>query len=77
VENQLMVIAAAQWGTSPDGVDRHGHALIIDAWGRVLADAGAQGDTVIVADFDAQVQADIRKRLPALTHRRPENYDIN
>lgn len=70
VENQSMVIAAAQWGTSPDGIARHGHSLIIDAWGRVLADGGAEGDTVIVAEYDAEFQADIRKRLPALTHRR-------
>lgn len=70
VENQLMVVAAAQWGTSPDGIERHGHSLIVDAWGRVLADAGPEGDTVIVANFDPQVQADVRKRLPAITHRR-------
>ena len=70
VENQLMIVAAAQWGTSPDGIARHGHSLIIDAWGRVLADAGAEEDSVIVAEYDPQFQADIRKRLPALTHRR-------
>ena len=64
VENQTMVIAAAQWGTSPDGIDRYGHSLIIDAWGRVLADAGPDNDTVVVAEFDAQLQADIRKRMP-------------
>ena len=74
VENQGMIVAAAQWGTSPDGIARQGHALIVDAWGRVLADAGAEEDTVIVADFDAGMQADIRKRLPALTHRRPDSY---
>jgi nitrilase len=70
VENQTMVIAAAQWGTSPDGTERHGHALIVDAWGRVLADAGPEGDTFVEAEFDATAQSDIRNRLPALTHRR-------
>ena len=67
VENQTMIIAAAQWGTSPDGIDRYGHSLIIDAWGRVLADAGPDNDTVVVAEFDAELQADIRKRMP-LSH---------
>ena len=70
IENQLMVIAPGQWGTSPDGIDRHGHSLIIDAWGRVLADAGAEGDTIILAEFDARLQEDLRQRLPALEHRR-------
>ena len=74
VEDQVMIIAAAQWGTSPDGIARHGHAVIVDAWGRVLADASAEDDTVIVADFDADLQADIRRRLPALAHRRPDSY---
>ncbi len=67
VENQTMVIAAAQWGTSPDGIDRYGHSLIIDAWGRVLADAGPGDDTIIVAGFDASLQADIRKRMPKIS----------
>lgn len=66
VENQTMILAAAQWGTSPDGIDRYGHSLIIDAWGRVLADAGPSDDTIIVAEFDASLQADIRKRMPKL-----------
>jgi len=66
VENQTMVIAAAQWGMSPDGIDRYGHSLIIDAWGRVLADAGPSDDTIIVAEFDASLQADIRKRMPKI-----------
>ena len=70
VENQTMIIAAAQWGTSPDGTERHGHALIVDAWGRVLADTGPEGDTFAEGEFDATAQSEIRNRLPALTHRR-------
>ena len=75
VENQLAIVAAAQWGTSPDGTPRHGHALIIDAWGRVLADAGADGDAVVIADVDPQSIDDIRRRLPSLANRRPQSYD--
>jgi hypothetical protein len=29
-----------------------------------LADAGPSDDTIIVAEFDASLQADIRKRMP-------------
>jgi predicted amidohydrolase len=32
------------------------------------------GDGVIVADLDTDAQADIRERLPALRHRRPDTY---
>jgi len=74
IENQVTVIAAAQWGASPDGIERHGHAMIIDPWGRVLADAGAIDDTVITAEIDPDTTTDIRRRLPALEHRRPSSY---
>lgn len=74
VENQVALIAAAQWGTSPDGIERHGHTMIVDAWGRVLADAGPSGDAVVVVDIDLDTQSDIRRRLPSLAHRRPDVY---
>ena len=74
VENQTAIVAAAQWGTSPDGIERFGHSMIVDGWGRVLADAGPEGDAVLVADVDLEMQADIRRRLPALQHRRPDVY---
>ena len=74
IENQVAIVAAAQWGTGPDGTKRHGHALIVDAWGRVLADAGEDGDAVIAADIDLDEIGAIRTRLPSLANRRPEAY---
>ena len=74
IENQVAIVAAAQWGTGPDGTPRHGHALIVDAWGRVLADAGDDGDAVIAADIDLDEIRAIRTRLPSLANRRPESY---
>lgn len=74
LENQVAVIAAAQSGTSPDGVQRHGHALIVDAWGTVLAEAPGGGDAVIVAEVDLDAMAQVRRRLPSLANRRPEAY---
>ena len=74
LENQVAVIAAAQWGTSPDGVRRHGHALIVDAWGTVMAEAPGEGDAVITADIDFTGNEQVRKRLPSLANRRPDAY---
>lgn len=74
LENQVAVIAAAQWGTSPDGIERHGHALIVDAWGTVLVEAPAEGDMVIVAEVDLDAIAQLRRRLPSLANRRPDAY---
>jgi predicted amidohydrolase len=44
--------------------------MIVDPWGIVLAVA-PDSETVIVADLDLEVLRDVRRRLPALEHRRP------
>lgn len=55
IETGAFIIAAAQKGTHDDGRQTYGHALIIDPWGRVLDDAGQEGD-MAMADLDfAQV----------------------
>jgi predicted amidohydrolase len=69
VESQCWVIAANQCGSHPTGKTTYGHSMIVDPWGRVLAEA-ADGPGVIVADLDRQVLSDIRASLPALKHRR-------
>ncbi len=69
IENQAYVIAAGQVGTHATGAVSHGHSLIVDPWGVIVAQA-ADEETVIVADLDFAMLADIRARLPALRHRR-------
>jgi predicted amidohydrolase len=69
IENQCFVIAANQIGEHPPGNRSGGRSTIIDAWGVPLVTA-ADGETAIVAELDFGQLADIRKRLPALTHRR-------
>jgi predicted amidohydrolase len=70
IENQAFVVAANQVGEYPPGQRCGGRSLICDPWGVVLAVAP---DTVchIVADLDLDLLGDIRRRLPALAHRRP------
>lgn len=75
IENQAFVLAAGQHGDPGDyGMPRYGHSMIIDPWGTVVAQAGPDGDGVIVAELDFEQQRRIRERLPALAHRRPEAY---
>src|SRR5579863_169547 len=74
IENQCFVIAANQIGAHPPGNRSGGRSMIIDPWGVVLATA-PDGETAIVADLDFSLLADVRRRLPALTHRRaPQLY---
>lgn len=69
VENQCAVVAAAQGGLHATGRRTWGHSMVIDPWGEVLA-VRAEGEGVVLADVDPLRQADVRRRLPALDHRR-------
>jgi predicted amidohydrolase len=73
VENQVYVLAPDQCGTSADGTPRHGHSLVVDPWGRVLADAG-EGEGLAIADVDPAELTRVRELLPSLANRRPQAY---
>ena len=49
--------------------ETHGHSLIIDPWGRILADAGT-APGLIYADIDLMQATELRERMPLLHHNR-------
>jgi deaminated glutathione amidase len=67
IENGAYVIAPAQTGMHAGGRETYGHSMIIDPWGRVLADAGTEMG-VITAEIDIAEVARIRASLPSLQH---------
>jgi predicted amidohydrolase len=69
IETQCYLLAAAQGGVHPGPRETHGHAAIVDPWGRVLAQQ-AQGEAVLLAQRDSEEQASIRARMPVSSHRR-------
>jgi predicted amidohydrolase len=73
IENQCFVVAPNQIGVHPPGHRSGGRSMIVDPWGIVLATA-PDHEGVIVADLDLPRMEDIRRRLPALTHRRGDVY---
>jgi predicted amidohydrolase len=73
IENQAFVLAANQVGTAGPSYDSWGHSMIVDPWGEVLAEVET-GEGYAVADLDLQRQAEIRSKLPAVEHRRPEIF---
>jgi len=70
IETGCFVIAPAQAGLHENGRRTYGHSLIIDPWGKILAE-GEEDVGVIVADIDPAKVAEARARVPALTHDRP------
>ncbi|WP_254508351.1 carbon-nitrogen hydrolase family protein [Anatilimnocola floriformis] len=69
VENQCYAIAANQVGEHAPGSVSYGHSLIVDPWGRVLAEGSDGEPGVITAELSAEVLNDVRRKLPALQHR--------
>ncbi len=70
IETGCYVIAPAQCGTHPGGRETHGHSMIIDPWGQILAEASAQETGFITAEIDPIRVAQIRQQMPVLTHDR-------
>ncbi len=69
IENQAYVIAPGQFGQSRSSFETHGHTMIVDPWGKVLAEL-ADGPGVVTAEIDLDYLEKIRTELPALRHRR-------
>jgi nitrilase len=69
IENQCFVIAPGQHGSHAGGRTTHGHSLIVDPWGEILAQQ-ADGDGVIAAALAQERLQQVRASFPALTHRR-------
>ena len=69
IENLAYVIAPGQFGHHPDERETFGHSLIVDPWGRIIAEQ-AEGNCVVAADIDPEEPAKLRERFPALANRR-------
>ncbi len=68
VENLAFVLAAAQGGVHENGRQTWGHSMAVDPWGRVLA-SQAQGEGLVLSEFNAELLTECRQQLPALEHR--------
>lgn len=69
IENGCFVFAAAQGGKHENGRETYGHSLIVDPWGRILAEGGIEPG-VVMAEIDPAEVADARARIPSLQHGR-------
>ncbi|KAJ8613240.1 hypothetical protein CTAYLR_004536 [Chrysophaeum taylorii] len=77
VETQCYVAAAAQVGTHNAKRRSFGHALAVDPWGDVLADAGGEASPAIVCfDVDRDKLATLRARMPIQKHRRQDVLEL-
>jgi nitrilase len=68
IENLAYAVAPAQAGHHAGGRRTHGHSLIVDPWGEVLAEI-SEAPGVALAEVDPARTAAVRASLPALAHR--------
>jgi predicted amidohydrolase len=69
IENGAFVLAAAQGGKHENGRETYGHSLVVDPWGRILAEAGSEPGVILAAIDPAAVTA-ARAKVPSLQHGR-------
>jgi len=69
IENQCYLLASAQQGKHNDGRETYGHSMIIDPWGKIIAEL-ADGEGIITAKLDRSLIQNIRTKLPALQHKK-------
>ncbi len=69
IENGSFVFAAAQGGKHENGRETYGHSLVVDPWGRILAEGGTE-PAVVMAQIDPSEVVAARSRIPSLHHGR-------
>jgi deaminated glutathione amidase len=70
IENGAFMVAAAQGGRHEDERETYGHSLIVDPWGRILAELDGDEPGVIVHEIDQRLALEARARIPTLANER-------
>ncbi len=73
IENTCYVVAPAQFGTHNQARRTWGHTLVLDPWGKVLAERRS-GWGIIHAEIVEERLDEVRSRLPSLDHLRPDLF---
>ena len=69
IENAAWVLAPAMCGDHPNGRSTYGHSLVIDPWGKIVAELDDRPGVLVTA-IDLDQARKVRGQLPALQHDR-------
>ena len=61
IENFAYVLAPNQVGENHRGIKTYGHSMIIDPWGKILAQASENREEIIYADLDKKRIQEVRQ----------------
>lgn len=73
VDNQVYVLLCSPSRDMASSYHAYGHSLVVDPWGKVIAEAG-EGDDIVYATLEPEPIASIRASIPVLTQRRFDIY---
>jgi len=76
IETGCFVVASAQAGQHQNGRATWGHSMIIDPWGRIMAQLGGEGPGIAIADIEPGAVAEARGKVPALANARPFSLTV-
>lgn len=74
IENMMFVAACDRCGTGPES-SYFGHSMIIDPYGRVIAEGGEE-EEVVIGEIDCRLVEEARRKIPVWQDRRPEVYSL-
>jgi len=77
IETGCYVIAAAQGSVHENGRATFGHSMIVDPWGKIIAQKKDDGPGLIVAKMNIDKIKEARTRLPALAKQRVFSLSVN
>jgi len=74
IESHAYVVAAAQAGTTDEGVSSYGHSMIVGPWGEVLAESSSDAEDIIYASVSEQEVRRRRAQIDVWRLQRPDLY---
>lgn len=74
IENQSYVIASAQVGQHNAKRSSYGHAMVVDPWGKIIANCEKQSPCFKIAELDLDYLNEVRSRIPLENSFRPDLY---
>ncbi|VAW16490.1 FIG003879: Predicted amidohydrolase [hydrothermal vent metagenome] len=77
IETGCYIIAAAQGGAHENGRTTYGHSMIVDPWGKIIAQKKDYAPGLIMAKINTKEVKKARMRLPALANRAMFSLSVN
>lgn len=74
IETQSYVIASAQVGQHNAKRSSYGHAMVVDPWGKIIANCEEETPCFKIAEIDLDYLDDIRNRIPLHNSFRSDLY---